>query len=60
MNRLDAHAILNAAQAGAFVSQAKILEALKATGDLDPIKRTDNQPPEVTHAVPAFTKGQKA
>ena len=59
MNRLDAHAILNAAQAGAFVSQAKIMEALKATGDLDPIKRADNEPTEVRHKVPAFVDRYK-
>ena len=54
MNNTDAHILLNAAKAGAYVTQAQILEALKATGDLEPIKRTDNEPIEVTHAVPAF------
>lgn len=54
MNSFDAHAILNAAQAGAPVSAAEIMAALKATGDLNPIKRTDNLPIEITHAVPHF------
>lgn len=34
----EAHALLNAAKQGANVSRREILEALRATGDLDPIR----------------------
>jgi len=40
MNRLDAHAILNAAKAGQFVSRRDIKSALRATGDALPTEVT--------------------
>jgi hypothetical protein len=35
MNRSEAHELLNAAQAGADVTETQITEALMATGDVD-------------------------
>lgn len=59
MTNTDAHILLNAAKAGANVSERQITLALKATGDLDPIKRKDNVPEEVTHAVPVFVTRER-
>jgi hypothetical protein len=60
MNNTDAHILLNAAKAGHPTSRLMIMQALKVTGDLEPIKRKDNAPPDVTHTVPVFSKSYRS
>lgn len=54
MTNQEAHELLNAAKAGVWFSQLKITQALMATGDFSPGKRTIQEVAEVTHAVPTF------
>lgn len=60
MNSTQAHTILNAAKAGHPTSRLMIMQALKVTGDLEPIKRKGNEPPDVTHSVPVFSKSYRS
>lgn len=54
MSKQEAHELLNAAKAGMWFSHLKITQALMATGDFSPSKRTAQDVAEVTHAVPTF------
>jgi len=51
MTRKEAHRLLDAAQAGAKVSTLAIITALRATGDLSPL-RLCSRAPEPVRAPP--------
>lgn len=56
MTKGEAHALLNAAKAGMWVSHLKITQALMVTGDFSPGKREVQDVLEVSRAVPSFEK----
>ena len=60
MNRIEAHALLNAVQQGMNATRQQITRALYATGDLGCIEQAEPQPVEASREWPYYAAPSRA
>lgn len=53
LTRSEAHRLLDAAQRGEPVTELQIIDALRATGDLGPLRLCQREPEPVRQTEPA-------